>query len=331
MRPARFLPALALLALSAAACERAPASSVNAPEMASMTIVSGDNQAVLPGRELPDPLVVKVVNASGQPVQGQAVVFRVSSGGGRVFAGIAVSNAQGLARERWTVGTSQADSQRVQALGIDNATGEARIFATFRATLLTAAPAQMQKLSGDNQLVEAGARTDSMLKVVVRDASGNPSPSVSVTFTSDRGGTFYFYNPSVTGKAGVGGIFFTPKFGGSTRVTATAPGLQPVHFTVTSRWGVVSVRQTPRTLALAVGQTGQVQATAYNAQGSPIPDAPIRYFSNSPGIAAVDSVGKVTAKAPGTTPVFSQSERGVTSDTTWVTVTSASASVASRP
>lgn len=325
LRIPRILPLVGIV--MASACERAPAAPVAPDGIAGMTIVSGDNQSALPGRELPQPLVVKVTDAGGQPVQGQAVVFRVSSGSGRVFAGIAVTNAQGLARERWTLGITAADSQRVQALGIDIATGEARIFATFKAQVITGQPATLTKLSGDNQMVEANARTDSMLMVVVRDSVGNPVKNVNVTFTSDRPGTFTYYNPSTTGLKGLAGIYFDPQYGGVTYVYANAPGLPQVRFTVTSRYGVASVQQTPAEMPLTVGQTGQITATAYNSSGQPIPDAPMKFLSNNPDVASVNlNTGVVTAKAVGRTFVLGVSERNF-HDTTWVTVTAPTAGV----
>lgn len=301
----------------ASGCEQAPAEPAPPQGIASMTIVSGDNQVIAaPGGELPEPVVVQVKDANGNPVQGQAVVFR----GGTVFAGVAVTNAQGLARERWTVGPTAGDQYRLQALGIDNTTGEARIFATFKATVLTGQPATMTKLSGDNQKVEANARTDSMLMVVVRDASGNPVRNVNVTFTSSRPGTFSYYNPSTTGLKGLAGVYFDPQYGGITYVYANASGLGQVRFTVESRYGVVSVQQTPAEMTLAVGQTGQITATAYNAQGQPIPDAPMKYLSNRSDIASVNAnTGVVTGVSAGRTFVIGVSERNF-QDTTWVNV-----------
>ena len=71
-----------------------------------MDIVSGQQQSDTVGKELSQPIVARVRNSDDQPVAGQIVNFRVIKGGGSVFAGAAITNAEGLAQERWTLGTS---------------------------------------------------------------------------------------------------------------------------------------------------------------------------------------------------------------------------------
>ena len=104
----------------------------------SMSVVSGDGQEAPPGTELPNPLVVRVEDARGRPVSGQIVNFRVVSGGGSVFAGAAISNRNGLAQERWTLGFGGL--QQLEARAIDPATGAPLTFAAFTATLSDTIP-----------------------------------------------------------------------------------------------------------------------------------------------------------------------------------------------
>src|SRR3989454_4789121 len=119
----------ALLLLSAGllvyACEKQAAAPLQPSAPVSVQVVSGDLQSGPPGKELPNPLVVKVVDANGLPQSGQLVNFRVTSGGGSVFAGAALTSLSGIAQERWTLGTNPADSQRVEARAVDNVTGQA--------------------------------------------------------------------------------------------------------------------------------------------------------------------------------------------------------------
>ena len=73
---------------------------------AGMDVVAGDGQSGTAGAELPQPLVARVVNGDGQGLPGQIVNFRVVKGNGSVFAGAAITNADGLAQDRWTLGKS---------------------------------------------------------------------------------------------------------------------------------------------------------------------------------------------------------------------------------
>ena len=103
-----------------------------------MSVVSGDGQRGVPGGELPDPLVARIEDRRGHRIAGQIVNFRVVSGGGEVFAGVAVSNTQGLVQERWTLGFSGV--QRVEARAVDPATGRPLTFAVFNATFADSSP-----------------------------------------------------------------------------------------------------------------------------------------------------------------------------------------------
>lgn len=112
---------------------------------ASIQIVSGDAQRAEGGQELARPLVARVTNASGAPVRGQIVNFRVTEGGGSVFAGAAITDAGGVAQERWTLGPGPAGGldpvpQRLEARAVDSRTGAPVVFATFVAGAVAPPP-----------------------------------------------------------------------------------------------------------------------------------------------------------------------------------------------
>lgn len=123
------------LALSTAACGDQIADPAVQPAAARMIILSGDAQTVRPGQDLPQPIVVKVVDEQGNPVPNQIVNFRVLSypggGEGSVYAGAALTNAQGIAQERWTLGTRVL--QRLEVRAVSTETGERQLFGTFTA------------------------------------------------------------------------------------------------------------------------------------------------------------------------------------------------------
>ena len=128
-----FRSIAALAVLLAASCKDSTPPRVEGPGVpARMDIVSGHLQEGTVGRELANPIVVKVLNAQGRPVANRVVNFVVTRGGGSVFAGAAQTNADGIAQERWTLGTSTADSQKVEVRAVDQSTGAPLVFDIHR-------------------------------------------------------------------------------------------------------------------------------------------------------------------------------------------------------
>ena len=186
------LPALFFAAVAACGENATEPATTTAGPPASLIIVSGNTQVDTVGKELPQPLVVRVLDASDEPVPQQVVNFRVISGNGSVFAGVAITGSAGVARERWTLGTVAADTQTVEARAIDNQTGAALIFATFTAVAVPDTAATLQLVSGgvilgDSVLQFTVLGDTATLGATVLDQYGNevaPRPSVQWT-TSD--------------------------------------------------------------------------------------------------------------------------------------------------
>ena len=162
----------------------------NAPDHtpASLEIVSGQEQSGTVGEELPSSIVARVLNGGGNPIAGQIVNFRVVKGDGSVFAGAAISNADGVVQERWTLGKSIADSQVVEARAVDASSGAALVFGRFVATAVAGPPATLDKVAGDSQTEIAGAVLPDSLRVVSKDAYGNPVSNATVTWSVQSGG-----------------------------------------------------------------------------------------------------------------------------------------------
>jgi hypothetical protein len=79
-----------------------------------LTVESGDAQADTAGAVLPLPIVAKVVDSFGNPVQGVNVDFAVTGGGGSVSVATVPTDAAGLAQTVWSLGTT-AGAQEVTA------------------------------------------------------------------------------------------------------------------------------------------------------------------------------------------------------------------------
>jgi hypothetical protein len=125
-------PAAAFLLLTALACGEpaAPAGKFN--QAVSLAVLSGANQSAPEFTELPEPIVVQILNAKGKPVVGQLVNFRAVQGGGSVYAGAAFTDNLGIARDWWTIGGAFSRNL-LEARAVDPATGAQIILATVLA------------------------------------------------------------------------------------------------------------------------------------------------------------------------------------------------------
>jgi hypothetical protein len=128
----RFVASTTLLLTVAGACRdsASPPDKFNAA--VSMAVVSGGDQEALEYTELPQPVVVQILNAKGKPAPGQVVNFRVVQGGGSVFAGAAVTDANGIAREWWTIG-GHIGRNLLEARAVDPSTGAQLVLGTVLA------------------------------------------------------------------------------------------------------------------------------------------------------------------------------------------------------
>jgi hypothetical protein len=73
---------------------------------ASLVLISGDGQSAAAGSQLPDPVVVRLVDAQGNPLEHGAVAWVVGAGGGSVTPGSGETDRDGFASARWTMGSS---------------------------------------------------------------------------------------------------------------------------------------------------------------------------------------------------------------------------------
>jgi hypothetical protein len=126
--------------------------------------------------------VTATVQTQGAPQSsgaGQLVNFVVVSGGGRVFAGSAVTNDTGVAREVWQLGTTAGD-QVLEVRAVEQTTGEPLVFATVTATA-TPGPVVQYRWSPHGVGLEGGALWDSSgLLIWGEDFYGNFIPPKDV-------------------------------------------------------------------------------------------------------------------------------------------------------
>lgn len=228
------------LALVASACTQeiaAPNQTPTPPAFpARMLVAAGDAQDGVAGSELATPLAVRVVDANGQPIAGQVVNFRVVAGGGQVFAGAAVTDAQGRAAERWTLGASAADSQRVEARAVNPSTGAGIVFATFRAVARADKAALLTRTTPDSQVAAPGSAVAVAPTVKVTDRFGNPVAGAAVTFAIGAGRGSVAQPNATTDSAGLATArtWTLGTTAGANTVVASTGTLAPVTFAATA-------------------------------------------------------------------------------------------------
>ncbi|HEV7586996.1 MAG TPA: Ig-like domain-containing protein [Longimicrobium sp.] len=261
----RLLAATLALAVAALpACSDSTGS--KAGPAAHVDVVSGNAQSGPAGTELPQPVVVKVTDAQGRPVQGQVVSFVVTGGGGHVFAGSGATDGQGLAQERWTLGTA-AGPQTLEARTVVG--GQPLSAAVFTATAVAGAPATAVALGGDTSVAGVpGSVVEDSFAVVVRDQHGNPAPGVQVAWAVTGGGGS-ITSPTPTDAAGIARTQWV--------LGPAGPATQSAQATVAG----TTVRFTARAVTQLVKTAGDgslappgtvvtVSVSADNAEGLPI-------------------------------------------------------------
>jgi hypothetical protein len=302
----RFLGAAAAV-LAAVSCSGDATGPSRGGVPARLEIAGGDLQQALVGTELAQPLVARVLDSKGKPVSGQLVNFVVAAGGGQVFAGSAITNAAGEARERWTLGTV-ADTQRVEVRAVDPTTGQPLVFAAFRAVGMPDVAATVGPQSATALAGFPGLPLADSVAVVVKDRFGNPVPGVAVVWTVRRGGGSVSPASSTTGAGGVARTVWTLGLAlDSTQVLEAAAGL-------TLKGNVVANGQLPADARLVkvsgdlqTGAVGQPLAQplvvrVQHADGTPIANAPVTFttadYSGSfnPGTAVSDAAGLVSVQ-----------------------------------
>ena len=157
------------------------------PPGARIRAVSGSGQSAAIAAPLAQPLVAVLLDASGRPVAGQTVLFRVLGsdatldGGRRDLA--VTSDAAGQAQAHLKAGTrAGAGNQVVEASAVGF--GPA---AVFLASAVPGAPALIVADAGDQQLGVAGRALPRPLVATVVDAGSNRLPGIAATFRVVKG------------------------------------------------------------------------------------------------------------------------------------------------
>ena len=233
--PRSMAAAMSLVALSACGGgnETGP---VQAGPPANLVASAGNRQAGVAGQLLGAPIAAKVTDASGTGVPNLPVDFAVIAGGGTIVSTSSRTNGAGIVTATWRVGTVAGREQRVVATVLDTLTGALVDTAHFTATVAPGAPATVVTLSGSGQIVGLGEPLPAPLRVLIRDAYGNATPDVQVSWVVVSGTATLASATTVTDAQGVTSNSATVgQTEGDVEVRASITGVSPVSFLATIR------------------------------------------------------------------------------------------------
>ena len=252
---------------------------------AGVQIVSGDDQTGSPGTRLAEDLVVRVVDADGNPVVGAAVSWVVTAGGGSLEPATSTTDAEGHAATGWVLGPSVgANAAEAVVSGVGRA--------VFSATAAAGSTSQLEIVSGDDQSAPAGEQLPAELVVRATDAAGNPVAGAAVAWRVTSGGGSAAPESSSTDADGRASTRWT--LGGTVgeqTLEASVSGAGSVTFGATATVG------SPSALAL------QTQPSASASAGVPLDRQPVVQLRDAAGNDVAQSGVAVTAaiaSGPGT-------------------------------
>ncbi|NJD10281.1 MAG: hypothetical protein FIB01_07490, partial [Gemmatimonadetes bacterium] len=222
---------------------------------------------------------VVVQDAFGNPVAGVAVGFAPGPDCGEVAQSSASTDAEGVARVRWTLGPRPGTQTLLVVLGSLNL--------TLTAEASAGAPASLQVLTGDGQSATVAQAVAIPPAVVVRDAFGNAVAGATVQFSVTEGSgqvTGASVLSDAGGTARVGGWTLGTRVG-SNRLTASVTGALPAVFSATGTPGPAAALARDAG-AGQTGGAGQLLAVApavlvSDGYGNPVPNAEVTFSAAS--------------------------------------------------
>jgi hypothetical protein len=219
-----------LQVVSGAVSTEVLASAVTGP--ANLELVSGPGGPVPVTLDVANPVVIRLSDAAGTPVQGLPVRFRVTSGGGTLSASaggdplneISVeTDAQGLAGPGvWTLG-SDAGTQELEA----SFPGLPALAVSVVAE--AGPPALLTAQSGDRQTAVIQEPLSQPVILRVEDAHGNPVPGLGLDVQVAEGaGSVSLRQPSTSSDGTVAADWTLGPVIGLQSLVVSTPGVEPL-------------------------------------------------------------------------------------------------------
>ena len=247
-----------------------------------IALVSGNNQTAAVGAALPNPLVVRVTDASNNPVAGVSVNWTAEDGGS-VASATSGTDASGLAQMTRTLGTAIGAYRTTAA--VDGLAGSPIIFTS---TATVGAPVRLAITVQPGSPTVSGEVFSPVPRVQVQDAFGNPVPAGGVTVTAaivggsgqpgatltneerntNAGGLAIFNNLRITGAPDTDyRLIFTGSIGGVPLASATTDLLE---VTAGGATRLVVVQQPSASVQNGVAFPQQPAVQVVDGTGNPV-------------------------------------------------------------
>jgi hypothetical protein len=214
------IPALVL----GSACTSDPGTG---PGLVVLEAVAGEGQSGYVGATLPNPLVVRAVDNTGESVPGVTVTWSVLSGGGTVTPLQATTDANGMAAASYRLG-GELGEQSARAYA-----GTA-VPVVFDVNATVGPPASLTLVSGGNQSAKVNTTLASDIVIRVKDAYNHLVAGAEVTFVVNTGGGTVTPTTAISDANGIVRCDWTlgPNVGTQT-MTAVIFAVQPITIQAT--------------------------------------------------------------------------------------------------
>jgi adhesin/invasin len=266
-----------------------------------LILESGNEQTAPAGAPLPQPLVVRVADAFGNPISGVTITW-TPVGGGSVSEGSTVSDQAGLSSVTRTLGSTAGPQSTLAA-----SEGLSGSPVTFLHTATSGSATGVVIVSGNEQSGVPGTALAQPLVVQVNDAGGNPVTGAPVTWVVTGGGGTLDPTTSTTDATGRASSAWTLGAApGSNTAEAVVSGVGQATFAAT---GLVGAPNEIRIVS-GNGQTGQagqrlgadLVVLVLDERDSPIAGATVAWQVQSgggsvdPATSATDGSGRASAR-----------------------------------
>ena len=256
------------------------------PAPAKMIVAdSGNAQSGSAGAALPQKLVVLVTDSLGNPVSATAVTWAVATGGGSLSGQTTATDPYGRVRAIWTLGITPG-AQSVTATSTGLAGSPVTFTASASGTIATTTVSPQR-----DTIVALGAT-----RTLTAQAKDGAGATMTGTFT------WASRTPAVATVNSAGVV--TSVTNGNAYIVATEAGGTRDSALIVVQQRVATITVTPGTRSIYKSRTYSFAASAVDGMGNVMSGiTKFTWSTVTPTVASVDTTGKVTANALGSTQV----------------------------